>query len=215
MFLTGYGIPYPDWPQDIKDQYTYNPAGAKKLLADAGYASGFTTNIATTASADQDLLQIALSDMAAVNIKCNIQMMDSAAYSAYTRGFKTDGLFYGGGALGLSFQPLMMFMKYQTGYAGNYSMFSDATYDSCYARAIAATSTDAFKQILLDENIDLARKHVGISLLTPKYFAFIQPWFKGYNGQDGALTRSASDWFFGFYTSRFWIDVNIKKSYGH
>jgi len=36
-YLTGYGFPYDQWPQDLKDQYAYNPTAAKKLLADAGF----------------------------------------------------------------------------------------------------------------------------------------------------------------------------------
>jgi len=39
------GLPYNQWPQDLKDEYTYNPGLAKKLLADAGYPKGFKTHI--------------------------------------------------------------------------------------------------------------------------------------------------------------------------
>ena len=38
------GFPYEEWPQDLKDEYAYNPTAAKKLLADAGYPNGFKTN---------------------------------------------------------------------------------------------------------------------------------------------------------------------------
>ena len=44
-YMKGWGFPYEEWPQDLKDEYSYNPTAAKKLLADAGYPNGFKTNI--------------------------------------------------------------------------------------------------------------------------------------------------------------------------
>ena len=48
--LKGWGFPYEEWPQDLKDEYAYNPKMAKKLLADAGYPDGFKTNIVANTS---------------------------------------------------------------------------------------------------------------------------------------------------------------------
>jgi len=31
------GFPYEEWPQDLKDEYAYNPSAARKLLAVAGF----------------------------------------------------------------------------------------------------------------------------------------------------------------------------------
>jgi ABC-type transport system substrate-binding protein len=52
--LTGWGFPYEQWPQELKNEYVYNPKEAKKLLADAGYPDGFKTNIVANTSADMD-----------------------------------------------------------------------------------------------------------------------------------------------------------------
>ena len=43
--MTGWGFLYEEWPQDLKDEYAYNPTAAKQLLIDAGYPYGFKTNI--------------------------------------------------------------------------------------------------------------------------------------------------------------------------
>ena len=50
--MTGWGFPYAEWPQDLKDEYAYNPVAARKLLADAGYPNGFKTNIVADTASD-------------------------------------------------------------------------------------------------------------------------------------------------------------------
>src|SRR5208283_6249334 len=43
-YMTGWGLPYDQWPQDLKDQYAFNVAGAKALLTTAGFPTGFNTD---------------------------------------------------------------------------------------------------------------------------------------------------------------------------
>jgi ABC-type transport system substrate-binding protein len=80
------------WPQDLKDQYSYDPAAAKKLLADAGYPNGFTTNLVFDASGDADLLNILLSSWTAIGIKVNVTTLDATSWLAYVTNGKNDGL---------------------------------------------------------------------------------------------------------------------------
>jgi peptide/nickel transport system substrate-binding protein len=37
--MKGWGFPYEEWPQELKDEYAYNPMLARKLLAEAGYSA--------------------------------------------------------------------------------------------------------------------------------------------------------------------------------
>jgi ABC-type transport system substrate-binding protein len=68
-YMEGWGFHYEDWPQDLKDEYAYNPAAAKKLLAEAGHAHGFKTNIVVQADSDMGLLKIVQSYFAQVGIE--------------------------------------------------------------------------------------------------------------------------------------------------
>ena len=45
-----------------------------------------------------------------------------------------------------------------------------------------------YKQVIKDANEYVAQQHFVISLLQPNLFAFYQPWLKGYNGQDDAIS---------------------------
>ena len=213
--MKGWGFPYPEWPQDLKDEYAYNPMEAKKLLAAAGYPDGFKTNIVADASWDLNLLQLVKSYFAQVGIDMEIRIMDSPSFFAFVKvDQKYDQLAYGGGSYGRAHMPIMQLHRFQTGYSkNNHLMVSDPIFDAFYPKAMAATSIDEVKQILRDANEHTARQHYAISLLTPKTFGLCQPWVKGYNGQFGATcTHYGSPQRLFYFPARFWIDQNLKKS---
>ena len=216
--LKGWGFPYSDWPQSLKDQYSYDPTAAKKLLADAGFPNGFTTNCVADASGDLNLLQIVKSYFAAIGVTMTIQTMDAASWTNYVRtGHKHDALaFRSSGSLGMSYQPFRQFIRYQTGYVANYEMVADPTFDAFYAQALAATSVDQAKAVLTAADKYLTEHEWVISLLNPSSFNVYQPWLKGYAGQSFAMTGGTSGpMMIGYYASRFWIDQTVKKSMGH
>ena len=77
--MKGWGFPYGEWPQELKDEYAYNPTGAKQLLADAGYPDGFKTKVAADVTWDMDLLQIIKSYFAQVGIDMEILPLEHNA----------------------------------------------------------------------------------------------------------------------------------------
>ena len=217
-YLAGWGWPYAQWPQDLKDEYAYNPTAAKKLLSDAGFPNGFTTNCVAHGGGDLDLLQIVKGYFANIGVNMTIQTMDSASWTSYVRtAQKADALIYNAsGSLGISFEPLRQFNRFlSTGGTINWAMIRDPNMDAIYAKMSNATSLDDNKKAIRDGNELVVRQHYLISLLVPNYFAAYQPWLKGFSGQIFALTGEPSPLFMGFYASRFWIDAKLKKSLGH
>ena len=217
--LTGFAFPYEEWPQDLKDEYDYNPALAKKLLADAGYPHGFKTNIVVnTTNADLRLLEIAKSYLAQVGIDMEIRPMDSSEWVAYVfYGHKHDQLAQNAvSPYSHHYEPIRQLSRLHTGYSSNYLMISDPVFDAFQPKASAAKSEVEVKQILRDANKHVARQHFAISLLAPGSFSLYQPWLKGYNGQFGSVCSAAgSPQLLFFYPARFWIDRKLKKSMGH
>ena len=218
MYLKGWGFPYVKWPQDLKDEYAYNPTAARKLLTEAGYPHGFKTNIVADAMWDLDILPLIKSYFADIGIDMEIRIMDAAAYHDFVRvGRKHDQLTYGAGTLGRTHVPIMQLHRFRTGDSvSNSLMVSDPVFDAFYPEAIAATSTDEVRRLLRDANERVARQHYAISLLTPKTFSLCQPWVKGYNGQFGAtFGHMGSPQRLFFFPARFWIDQQLKKSMGY
>ena len=211
--LKGWGLPYADWPQAVKDTYAYDVPAAKALLAAAGVKTPFVTDCVADSSGDLGLLQIVQDDFAQIGVTMNITQMLPGAWTNFVRTqHAQDALAYrSSGFLGLSYQPFRQLIKFATGNASNYVMTSDPVYDAFYPAALAATTIDQVKQIVADENLYVAQQHYVISLLNPSSFNVYQPWLKGYSGQSFSMTGGSSGpMMIGYYAARFWIDASKK-----
>jgi ABC-type transport system substrate-binding protein len=216
--MKGWGFPWEEWPQDLKDQYAYNPALAKKLLAEAGYPHGFKTNIIADTTGDMVLLDIVKQYFADVGIDMEIRPLDSTEWIKYVlTERKHDQLAQRTvSPLGHGYDPIRQLSRLHTGYSSNYLMVSDPVFDAFQPQAIAAPDEPARKKVLRDANEYVARQHFSISLLSPGLFTVYQPWLKGFHGQFGAVCSAAgSPQLLFFYTARFWIDHDLKKKIGH
>ena len=213
--LTGWGYPYSEWPQSLKDEYAYNPTAARKLLDDAGIPAHYDTNIYLDSNADRDLVQIVKSEFLAIGVNLDIRPLDSATFASFinTKHSNDALVMRNSGALGLAFYPLRHLLRYGTGQPANAAMVTG--FDHFYTDALAATTVDQVKQIVRAANIDVAQNHYSISLLCPMNFFFCQPWLKGFNAQYGSFAGTNGPFFLYFYGARWWIDGSLKKSMGY
>ena len=211
----GWGYPYSQWPQALKDEYAFNPTKAKQLLADAGYPTGFKTNIVADISGDMNLLQIVKSNFMDVGIDMEIRTMPTVDWTAFViTNHKQDQLTQrSSGFLGMTFDVDRQMQRFVTG--ANWAVISDPTCDSLYAQTLSATSVDVYQKAFNDMNKYIAEQHFMISLLTPTTYNLYQPWFKGFSGQDDSVFGNSGPRLLGFYNARFWVDGTLKKSMGH
>jgi peptide/nickel transport system substrate-binding protein len=219
-YLTGWGFPYSQWPQDLKDQYAYNPTGAKQLLAAAGFPNGFNTDVVVVNTADLDLLQIVKSYFTAIGVNMDIRPMDSASWSAFVlTNKKQDAMDMrqpSAGSLGLTFYPLRQIVKFALGNGSNTGLVNDPVYNAFVPVAQNATSTDQVKTVMTAANKYVAQQHYAVSLLQPMLYDLYWPWFKGgYVGQYSAVSSSSGPTLCGIFLARFWVDQNLKKSMGY
>ena len=82
--LKEYCYEYKNWPQELKDEYAYNPEKAKQLLAEAGYPNGFKTNVYTMGSFNE-LLEIYKSYFEDIGVDMEIKVMEGATYNNFVR----------------------------------------------------------------------------------------------------------------------------------
>jgi peptide/nickel transport system substrate-binding protein len=215
MYLTGWGLGlYPTWPSELKATYDYNQAGAKALLAAAGYSTINTDCVAISTNLwDINLLEIVQSEFAQIGVTMSIRQMDVGAWTAFVRQTHSeDALSYGHSAYGASYEPIFSIGQFTTNNSANTAMVSDPKIDAIYARAVNATSGADFKQAIYDMNYYVAQQHISVVLTTPNTTALCQPWLKGYNGQAFAADFvTGAPLYAGFYLSRFWVDSSLKK----
>jgi ABC-type transport system substrate-binding protein len=210
--MKGVGFPYEEWPQDLKDEYAYNPEAAKKLLGDAGFPEGFKTNIVADASGDMDLLQVVKSYFNQVGIDMEIRMMDPASWISFVLvNHKHDQLSQRTEPpQGYVYEPIRLLHGLQTGHSTS-QMINDTVLNTFYPKALAVTNLDEVLQIYRDANEYMVRQHFVVSLLQPTSYALCQPWLKGYSAQFGSVMTYSV---LSFDLARFWIDRDMKKSMG-
>ena len=216
-YMKGWGFRYEDWPQDLKNEYAYNPAAAKQLLAQAGYPDGFKTNVVTDKVKSKELLQIVRSYFAAVGIDMEIRMMDTTSFiDSVMHGKKHDQMVHcPPGPLGHTASPFLELTRFRNG-PGNWAMVDDPIYNGLLTKAVATTSYNDLKTIIKDANERVARQHFTISLLQPIYYSLCQPWVKGFNAQHGSTWgHTGGPGMLSFYLGRFWINQKLKKNMGH
>src|SRR5712691_10350377 len=77
--------------------YQYDPKEAKRLLADAGYAKGFKTQLTSTSGLGRDLVdaaQLVQRFLKDVGIAVELKLQEYGAYTATTAQGKYEGLVY-------------------------------------------------------------------------------------------------------------------------
>jgi ABC-type transport system substrate-binding protein len=217
--INWWGFPYEAWPVDLKDEYTYNPTVAKKLLSDAGYPHGFKTNIVVDTASDIDLLQIAKSYFMQIGIEMEIREMETAAWNDFVLiGHQHDQMAHRPrGPLGNFSAPTSNLSLFQKGNRMNWAMVDDPVFDTFLPKISANTElNDNLKQVMRDANEYVARQHFTISLLQQTAYSLYQPWVKGFNAQFGsAWAHGSGPAMLSFYLGRFWVDQSLKKSMGH
>jgi peptide/nickel transport system substrate-binding protein len=218
-YMTGWGYPYSQWPQALKDQYAFNVADAKALMAAANLSAGFHTTIVVDVNSDMNLLQIVQDEFKAINITMTVTTKESTDWlMSVLLGHTQDGLAYHGGiggGLGHTFAPIQQFNIIKTGFIANYWGIADPAFDALGAQALASSTVDGVKQAVADANKLIAEKQYIVSLLQPNLFGFAQPWVNGYAGQYCAISSVSGPRLNGFYMSRFWIDQTLKTHLGH
>ena len=182
--MDGWGFPWEEWPQDLKDEYAYNPGMAKKLLADAGYPNGVKTNIVVQSDSDMGLLQLVGAYFAQIGVDMEIRVIPPGEWNAFVaRDHNHDQLAHRTvGSLGHTSAPNHDLALFQTGGRSNWAMVDDPVFNDFMPRAMAAADVDAMKKVIREANEYVARQHFTISLLQPKAYSLCQPWVKGFSG---------------------------------
>lgn len=207
---TGYFQPLNEQPASVQELFKFDPAKAKKLLAEAGYPNGFTfkTQVCSCNADHMDLLPLISAYLEAVGVKMEIQTMEYAAFlSAMTTQTNAPGYFMNNGHTNPTTTIRKSFVPHQV---WNPSQWNDpkltARMEAVYKEPDEA-KRQAELRAMTTEMLDNAPY---VWLPTPYLFTAWWPWVKGYEGELRA--GAVRPW--PIY-SRLWLDQDLKKKMGY
>ncbi len=206
----GYFEPLEKMPASVQELFKYDPAKAKKLLAEAGYPNGFTTKVQVcSCSPDHmDLLPLVAAYLEQVGVKLEIVPMEYAAFlSAMTTRKMTPAYFMNNGHT----NPTTTIRKsFVTGQQWNPSGWSDPEFDKKMDAAYQEPDEAKRQAMLREMTREILDKAPYIWLPTPYIYTAWWPWVKNYGGElrVGAVRP-------GPIYARIWIDQDLKKKMGY
>jgi len=204
--LTAYWTPFADFPKDVQDGFTYNVAGAKQLLADAGLASGFTTEVVTSPYMPNDLVELTQAYLKDIGITMNIKMMDLSSWSALVYGKQHQAMAVY--MAGWQSAPLDTLNLYYPNHIYNNAIINDPVYTKLADQARNEADT-VKRDALIKQAVYYAETQFWVVRL-PVYVDYIawQPWLTNYQGETGlGAYNNGAVW------ARISVDQGLKKHY--
>ena len=195
-------------PEAVRQQYTYDPTQAKKMLADAGYPNGFETEIVYTPELPYlaDMVSVLRGQWQKVGVTVKPVAADLNSYRARAAAFD----FSGGLLQELSVTPRgmdLLLSKNVRNYAG---LVNDA-YDKQFEAARGIVDGAQRNALLRSALMDWTSQATQIMMPTPFALAAWWPWVRNYYGE--ITVGFGED--MSPILARMWIDTELKKKMGH
>ena len=218
--LAGFTVPFDQWPEDLKQEYAYDPQKSEQLLDEAGYPRGadgmrFKTDLSIIETSDIDYYQLAAEYWKEIGVDVEIILMDRPAWIAAVAGLTYEGM--AATAAAYDFDPLEALREYHSssvGHAGgtgaSHTGLQDPVFDALFDAAQAAATVAEQQRKIREIDLYLAENHVLVWSPKPPQFNVSQPWIKGYNGEIDLGWGDRATIF-----SRIWIDQDLKREMGN
>ena len=209
----GFYTEWEEWPAELKQYYTYDPAGAERLLDEAGYPRGADGVRFKFEHQHRDIGDIGYVEIVAgywadigVDVTLSIHEWPTLAANMTERNYES---IYGGmareapdWAMGLYNSDSVRLSTYVGGVENPVLAATQAAY-------FGATNIDEQMQAASEHGMEVIRHHYMIwGPMAPGYQAS-QPWVKGFNGETLNTVQYEQN-----ILARLWIDQDLKREMG-
>lgn len=201
--LMQYFTPLEEQSEIVQEYYGYHPEKAKELLAEAGYANGFKTEMVTLPT-DVDLLSIVKEDWAKIGVELELDVRERSVYRSIMVGRAHNEMAFAG----LSTAAPKVFGAFRPDKVNNTSMVDDPRTNEAW-QAIQKNVTVNEPEVtrILKEIYPYTLDQAWFMEL-PSFYEYIVwwPWVKGYNGE--WTVGRCNSYAFPMYI---WYDQDLKE----
>ena len=214
----GWFWPYDEWPDDLKEEYVYNPERAEQLLDEAGYPRGddgyrFKVKLLLFDRFEPTHPELLMGYFDAIGIASELDVVTGAEAGALAKQDTHDyGLVasYYGYYAGSSFFPWLfnhVTQNPELNQHGSASKARDERMDALYVAARDTSDIDVLMSSFRQADEITVREHWGLVKSNAPMFFVSQPWIQGYFGeaQMGQSERNT-------HLARIWINQDMKEA---
>ena len=213
--LSGYYTPYEEWPEELKQEYTYDPDGAEALLDAAGYTRGadgirIKAEMPVHDRSDIGYTELLVEYFRDIGIDLKFNIVPIGEYVAMIRATPVELLQLGGCQPWLEDQSVAKYSDY----SGEKWVANWRKHDPDYERIIgdmrAATTLEEWTKFFIEADDYIIEKHWLIWGPGAPVGQVVQPWITGWNGEISVGVGQKNDIF-----ARLWIDSELKAAMGY
>jgi peptide/nickel transport system substrate-binding protein len=211
--VRGYHTPFEEWPEELKQEYTYDPEGAEAVLDAAGFPRGadgirFKTRVLAPEGGDTSYAELIVAYWADIGVDLELQPLASGEWGNVMRS--RDFGFTATESCNTMFEDHLVTRFYSAGpeWAVGFHK-TDPDYDRIIEFMISATTAEEYQRQVVDANIHLLEKHWIIWGPSPPWTNIAQPWVEGWNGEINLGRHQQNELF-----ARLWIDQQLKAAMG-
>jgi peptide/nickel transport system substrate-binding protein len=179
--LTAWSLPIDQLGEGAK-YYQYSPKEAKRLLAEAGYAKGFKTQLNFTSGYGRDMVdsvQLLEQYLKEVGIEVELKQQEYGAYIATTFVGKYEGMAVG--PISIAWEPdSVLYGMYEPGNLRNSSHVNDPKLLAMLQEQRRTKDIEARKKLIFDIQRSIAEQQYYVFTISIAYACTWQPYVKNY-----------------------------------
>jgi peptide/nickel transport system substrate-binding protein len=198
--------PLNEQAQIVQDIYKYDPAAAKKLLAEAGYPDGFTAIVDCNTS-DGDFVSLLKSQLAEINVNLNILPHEAGVMLSITRSKSHKEMIYRLHPTHAPFRILGGRLESVDNHSYWETPYTREVYN--WVNANLFNEKEVATKLKEYGNYELSQVW-GVWLPCPYNYVMWWPWVKGYQGEVTLGWDNQTK-----YPHYIWTDMEMKKSMGY
>ncbi len=197
-------------PESTRELFEYNPQKAKQLLTEAGYPTGFKSEmvISSTGTYQTDLASMVIAYWEKnLNVKVDLKPNIYATYYSIMVGRSHKEMYMMSKGCG---DPIVIL--YRIGGGGtpiqiwNSAAWDDPYFNAQYQKATVAPTSAEARKMLKDLQVYYIDQAAYIILPVEYWYSYAWPWVKNWYGELNANTRSP-----GLIHAQIWLDRDLRE----